>query len=138
MQTPLGYADATATCIRFLAAHLPTYGETCPIIKVVPKERPARFVQVFRTGGPRRNLVVDDAQLTISCWALTDQDAATLAALVRGLLLAIKSDVINGVTFYKVEELGGPVDLPDPESNQSRMTWSVIASVRGTDLQPAS
>jgi hypothetical protein len=131
------FPDATETCIGYLTDILPDYGETCPVIKNTPNPRPARFVQVFRTGGPRHNLVVDGAQLTVECWADTDAEAADLAALVRAALLAIRSDVIGTVTFYKVDELAGPADLPDLDSNQARMTWSVIAYVRGHDLQPS-
>lgn len=130
------FPDAVATTIDYLTDVLPDYGETCPVVKNVPTDRPARFVQVFRTGGPRHNLVVDGAQLTVECWADTDAEAADLAALVRGALFAIRSEIVGTVTFYKVDELAGPADLPDPESNQARMTWSVIVYVRGTDLQP--
>lgn len=130
------FPDATATVIDYLADLLPDYGETCLVVKQVPNPRPSKFVQVFRTGGPTHNLVVDGAQLTVECWAETDAEAADLAALVRAALLAIRSDVVGTVTFYKVDELAGPADLPDPESDQARMTWSVVAFVRGIDLQP--
>lgn len=131
------FPDAVATVIDYLTDTLPDYGEQCPIHKNVPKTRPDKFVQVFRTGGPQHNLVVDGAQLTVECWAETDAEAADLASLVRAALLAVRSDVVGTVTFYKVDELAGPADLPDPDSNQARMTWSVIALLRGTDLQPA-
>jgi hypothetical protein len=130
------FPDATETLITYLTDLLPDYGENCPVVKEVPNVRPARFVQLFRTGGPRHNLVVDGAQITVECWADTDAEAADLASLVRAALLAVKSDVVGTVTFYKVDELAGPADLPDPQSNQSRMTWSVIALLRGIDLQP--
>lgn len=130
------FPDATETVILYLTDILDDYGETCPVVKEVPQSRPAKFVQVFRTGGPRHNLVVDGAQLTISCWADTDAEAADLASLVRAALLAIRSEVVGTVTFYKVDELAGPADLPDPDSQQARMTWSVIAFLRGVDLEP--
>lgn len=132
------FPDATAVVIDHLTDTLPDYGESCPIHKNTPDPRPSRFVQVFRTGGPRHNLVVDGAQLTIECWADTAAEAADLASLVRAALLAVRSDVVGTVTFYKVDELAGPADLPDPLSQQARMTWSVIAFVRGIDLQPTS
>lgn len=130
------FPDAVETVILYLDDILDDYGEECPVVKDVPTDRPARFVQVFRTGGPRHNLVVDGAQLTIACWADTDAEAADLASLVRAALLAVCSDVVGTVTFYKVDELAGPADLPDPLSNQARVTWSVIAFLRGVDLQP--
>lgn len=132
------FPDAVSVVIEHLTDTLPDYGETCPVVKETPNSRPSRFVQVFRTGGPRHNLVVDGAQLTIECWATTAAEAADLASLVRGALLAVRSDVVGTVTFYKVDELAGPADLPDPQSQQARMTWSVIAYVRGIDLQPTS
>lgn len=130
------FPDSVATMIEYLKDVLPDYGETGEVHKNVPVPRPDRWVQVFRTGGPRRNLVVDAAQLTFSCWAATDAEAADLAAIVRGAVNAIQSEVIGTVTVYKVDELAGPADLPDPLSNQSRMTWSVSMLARGTDLQP--
>ncbi len=132
------FPDPVETAIAYLTDLLPDYGETCPVVKQTPSPRPARFVQVFRTGGPRHNLVVDGAQLTVECWADNDAAAADLASLVRACLHAVRSDIVGTVTFYKIDELAGPVDLPDPESNQARMTWSVIAFVRGHDLQPLS
>lgn len=132
------FPDAVALVIEYLNASLVAYGETAPVHKNVPNPRPAKFVQVFRTGGPRSNLVVDGAQLTISVWADTDAAASDLAEVVRAVLNAVRSQIIGQSVFYKVNELGGPVDLPDPQSNQSRMTWSVIALLRSNiDLPPS-
>lgn len=133
------FPDPVGVTIDYLRPVLAANGEDCPIHKTVPRKRPSRFVQVFRTGGPRSNVVVDAAQLTISCWADNAADAADLTSLTRGALEQVRSTVVDGaVTFYKVDELAGPVDLPDPQSNQARMTWSVLAYMRGVPIPVSS
>ena len=102
-----------------------------PVRSRVPNPRPARFVLVFRTGGPSVNVVTDAAQLTIEAWAATDYDAHDLAQAARAILSGIEGTVSGGVTVYGIDEFSGPANLPDPESDQSRYTWSTVVNVRG-------
>lgn len=102
-----------------------------PVHQVVPTDRPASFVTVRRTGGPKRNLVTDAAQITVESWGTTDALAHDTAQEARGLLNALPGQLIDGVPVYRVDEASGPANLPDPISNQSRYSQSFVIALRG-------
>lgn len=97
----------------------------------IPNPRPTIFVRVFRTGGPKATLVTDAAQLTIESWAPDADIACTNAELVRAYVNDLPGKVVGGSTFYLVEELSGPAELPDPLSESRRFTWTAIVHTRG-------
>lgn len=126
------FPDAAAAVIGALNTQLPALGfSAVPVRSKVPNPRPARFVLVFRTGGPRVNIVTDAAQLTIEAWAASDADAHDLAQAARAIVNSLEATVTSGVTVYGVNEFSGPGYLPDPESAQPRYTWSASVNVRG-------
>jgi len=126
------FPDTSAVVIGALNAQLPALGFTgVPVRSRVPAARPIRFVLVFRTGGPRANIVTDAAQLTIEAWAASDADAHDLAQACRAILIGLEGTVTGGVTVYGINEFSGPGYLPDPESDQSRYTWTASVNVRG-------
>lgn len=97
----------------------------------VPADRPATFIQLTRTGGISRDLVVDDPQVTVDSWAATQASAMHLAQLVRAHLHAIEGTVLEGVAVYGVAEVSGPVDLPDPDSQAARVRQTFQIGLRG-------
>lgn len=123
------FPDSAALVISYLNANL-----TPPVGSRIPNPRPAAFVTVQRTGGPKRNLVTDSPQLTVESWAATDAAAHDLAQQARALLNDLGDSVksISGVAVYRVDEVSGPADLPDPLSNQSRYTQSFSVALRGS------
>lgn len=126
------FPDAAAAVIGALNSQLPALGFTAvPVRSKVPNPRPSRFVLVFRTGGPRANIVTDAAQVTIEAWAASDADAHDLAQAARAVVNSLEGTVAGGVTVYGIEEFAGPGYLPDPESDQSRYTWTTSVHVRG-------
>jgi hypothetical protein len=126
------FPDAAAATIGALNAQLPALGfSAVPVRTSVPSIRPDRFVLVFRTGGPRGNLVTDGAQLTFEAWSTSEATAHDLAQATRAIVNSLQGTVTGGVTVYGIVELGGPANLPDPVSNQYRFTWSAIVNVRG-------
>lgn len=127
------FPDATLTIVDILEAALPGFGCDVPIGGHVPNPRPAVFVRVLRTGGVRATLVTDAAQVTVESWASRTGDAHDLAQLVRAVLLAAP----GAAGVVAVEELSGPADLPDPESNQHRFTQSFLVHTRGAAVEPA-
>lgn len=106
----------------------------------VPIPRPDVFIRIYRTGGPRTGLVVDGAQLTVESWAPTVAQAAANAAIVRAHLNALAEERTTPA-IYRVDELSGPGELPDPASASRRVTWTVVVLVRGStdpDLHPST
>ena len=98
----------------------------------VPNARPATFARVLRTGGPREG-VLDLVQLTIESWAgPADGDVAeTNAQIVRRHVNNMVGATLGSYPVYKVVELSGPAELPDPLSDSRRVTWSVQVWIRG-------
>lgn len=125
------FPDAVTLVVDYLEDSLDDRGFPVPVGSRVPDPRPASFVRVMRAGGERRDLVTDNPRLIIEAWADTDGDADDLAQLCRALLHDLRGRVLDGVPVYKVEEAGGPADLPDPLSDQSRSTFIVQIALRG-------
>lgn len=100
----------------------------------VPNPRPARFVTVERVGGVRRNLVVDDAMLSIEAWSNRADDAHTILEFVRAITYRMVGKVFDGVTVYRVDDVGGVQHSPDPVSNQERYVMTLQVSVRGQSV----
>lgn len=120
------YPNAAALVITKLRAALPSL----LFCHDVPTARPDIFVRVFRTGGPRDS-VIDQAQLTIESWAPDSDTAETNAQTVRDVLNGLPGQILGGYPVYRVDELSGPGDLPDPLSDSRRSTWSVQVWIRG-------
>lgn len=121
------FPDATALLIDHLDSQIVE-----PVHHKIPNPRPTTFVTLRRTGGVKRNLVTDEPQITAECWALTDEAAHDLAQEVRGVLNALPGTTLDGVDVYRVDELSGPADLPDPVSGEARYTQSFSVALRGT------
>lgn len=126
---PVVYPDAVAVAISWLADQLGAI-----VFPRVPNPRLEQMVIVRRTGGARLNLVADNPTLTVEAWADSDEDAHDLAQEARAYLLAMRGEIIEGVTVYRTVDVGGPGLLPDPLSAQSRYTFSVSAAMRGSAL----
>jgi hypothetical protein len=96
----------------------------------VPKERPATFLRVWRTGGAATNRVLDLPLITVESWSATsDKIAADNANVARQLLLNASAvmPLVRGV-----EEVTGPFYDPDPVSGVTRYTFTVRMRVRAT------
>lgn len=61
----------------------------------VPSKRPASFVVVERTGGPRGECGTSVPMLDLQCWASSRGAAAALAQAVEDALDAMPGDVEN-------------------------------------------
>jgi hypothetical protein len=121
------FADATDITIQLLDA-----GLVEPVLPRVPNPRPTTFYTVRRVGGPRRNIVTDSPTITVESWAGSDEDAADMAQLARAVLHDALGTVIAGVLVCKVDEFSGPVNLPDPLSDQPRYTQTFSVALRAT------
>lgn len=99
----------------------------------VPNPRPARFVTVVRTGGFTRDRVVFNATHLFEAWGPDDDAASDLADQAYGLMHAITGRH-HDVTFYGVDEIGGPANLPDLESDQARFVFTLAIRARSTAI----
>lgn len=125
------FPDAALLFVDYLTAELAARSDDAVAVRDVPNPRPPRFVTVHLGGGVRQTIITDRPTLLVECWASTAAEAHDLAQLCRGLVNALAGTTQAGTTIYRVDELGGPVDLPDPVSNQPRFTFSVQAHLRG-------
>lgn len=96
-----------------------------PVVADIPSTRPAEFMRVIRTGGPRETLHSEAPIFAIEAWAQTKARAVALIQAARAIV-----GPADGPLFGVVE-LGGPAYLPDPQSTQIRYTMSVQARLRG-------
>jgi hypothetical protein len=126
-QETIVFPDSVALVIDFLKDEV---GGT--VLNKVSDPRLPQFVVVRRVGGVRRNIVCDAATLTVDCWAEQSEDAHDLAQYCRAVLHTLPGQQLDGVTVYKVDEVGGPADLPDPVSDQPRYSFTVSVTVRGS------
>lgn len=131
MNDPILFADVEALVTDFLTEVLDvTVSSEVPPTQTLDDEH----LQVFRTGGPRRNLVTDEPQLSIEARAATPKAAHDLAQLARAHLHALVGTTLDGLAVYRVDELSGPQALPDPNSAQPRYVFTVTVALRGTTV----
>lgn len=98
-----------------------------PVATLVPKDRPERFVRVWRNGGTAMNRAVDRPLITVEAWAPTSPAASSLARACRHALL----DASRAMPIVRrVVEISGPYSSPDPESRTPRYRFSVQLTVR--------
>lgn len=135
---PIVFPDVEDLLVQYLTVELPKYGRAVPVSVAVPEIRPSEFVLVPRTGGTNATLVSDAASIGVECWADTDAAALSLAQLTRGVLRALSGRMVDGVPFYRVDELAGPALLPDGVSQQARYVFAVSVHARGREVTPLS
>ena len=130
------FPDSEAAAISWLASDLTDFDRPCTVADKVPPTRPSEFVTVQRTGGPRRDIVTDSAQLTFDSYAEKASDASTLANLVRGIVVSWAGRSRSGFSVYRVQEFSGPVLLPDPITKKPRYRFTAVLDVRGKAVAP--
>lgn len=115
--------------VEIVCDELRTRLATVTVTSQVPTSRSSdtSFVRVTRVGGVRRNLVTDEATLTVEAWAPTEQAAHDLNQLCRAYLYAMP----GGGSVYRVTEIGGPAFLPDPDSDQPRVSFTAAVATKG-------
>lgn len=119
---------------KLIADRLRTVLATVAVGTKVPNPRVVPFVLVRRLGGVRRNLVTDEPLISLECWDADDAAAQNLAQLARAHMGALQGVVLDGTTVYRVDEISGPQDLPDPLSAQPRYVQQFTVALRGQPL----
>ena len=95
-----------------------------PALSRVPDPRPPKLIRAALTGSRRRSLIHRDARVTVECWAPTDTEAYNLAAQVEEALSGLDTAwafVPGGDGGW----VGGPTELPDPDSGTPRVVMTV-------------
>lgn len=132
MAPTIVFPDAAELVTTWLRYQLPVYGSAAHVGTVIPAPRPAEMVLARRVGSARNTPVTDAVDLACECFAGTDAAAHDLAQLARSLVHALAGTVQGGVPVYRVSDVAGPDDLPDPLSDQPRYSFTVTVIVRGT------
>ncbi|MCC3277531.1 hypothetical protein LJ753_16830 [Arthrobacter sp. zg-Y20] len=102
-----------------------------PVMGEVPDPRPKRFVTFQNAGGDQQTLVSDAGQLMVECWDSTDPKAERLMARVRALMAGVVGQKVDGIRCYKVEQMGRPAYVPDPNAKVPRYRQNIRIHLRG-------
>lgn len=81
----------------------------------VPSERPDEFVVVERTGGRRRDVVIDEPMLAVQCWSTTRSRASKMALEVARDMEGLIE--VPGVNMCRVDSI---YNYPDLDSGTPR------------------
>lgn len=63
-----------------VAAMEAALGPAIPVLNVVPRERPPKYVRVHRSGGWELNVATDGPLITVECWAPVSAETLTMRA----------------------------------------------------------
>lgn len=89
------------------------------------------FVRVLRTGGPAPTRVTDSPQVTVEAYHSRESGAIALLGDARRALADLPGTELNGWAVKSYTELGGPANLPDPNSTSKRYTLTAVVQIRG-------
>lgn len=89
------------------------------------------FVRVLRTGGPAPTRVTDSPQVTVEAYHSRESEAVALLGRARRALADLPGTELDGWAVKSVTELGGPANLPDPNTTNHRYTYSAVVQIRG-------
>lgn len=89
------------------------------------------FVRVLRTGGPAPTRVTDSPQVTVEAYHSRESGAIELLGRARRALADLPGVELDGFRVKSVVELGGPANLPDPNTTLHRYTFTAVVQIRG-------
>jgi hypothetical protein len=90
-----------------------------------------RYTRVSRVGGAARDLVTDSPMILVECFADDGVTAEADVRVDRALMMAA-ARLSDDVT--RVQDVGGPSFLPDPDTHLPRYQFTVQLDMRGTAL----
>jgi hypothetical protein len=124
--------DVEAAAIPFLRTGLGALADK--VAQKVPATMPAKMVRVSLTGGSRRDIASDAAQLTVECWAADEPTASNLARTAQALMFSAAGSVVGSLWVRRVESVGGVQFFPDPDTAKPRYQFTVRWHVRPATL----
>lgn len=121
MAEAITFGNVEAATVQWLASVVGV-----PVHRVLPDDLDDEFVRVMLTGSRRRNLVTEDAQVTLECWARSDAAAEALARTTYGWMCAM--DQPDGTHVPQGEDgwVGGPYAQPDPVTSRPRYVMTAV------------
>lgn len=108
-QTP---KPAVKTAITILKE---AFGQYALVSAAMPKQRPARFVQVSRIGGFQNDPITDHARILVECFGPDTETVENMSATARTALRNAISTIVDGVWVRNWSDEQGPVDFPHPQ-----------------------
>lgn len=127
--------DVEQLLIDYVYGALPGLGFSVPVASRIerlgsdPSKRPAESVVIVRTGGPRRDLITDQPQITVDCRARLESRAVALSNSVRALLNDLVGLDLAGHPVYSCQEYSGPTNQPT-DQDPVRYSQSFSLAVR--------
>lgn len=134
------FADVEDDLRKHFNTTLPGFGFAQTSYVKRPATLPDSFIYIHRTGGPRRDMVTDNPQLTIECYGRSKQSpdeslAFRVAQFVRSIMNALEGNLLGGNQVDNVNEFSGAYNDPDPLApTHSRFTATYQLAVRGEVL----
>lgn len=123
------YPDAEAVAVAWLRERFALLGDPAHVGTMVPNPRPERFIRVMLAGA-QTTPPLQEAMLIFDCWDRTSPLASGLARLAQGLIGALDGVTVGGVFCYGVGYVGGPSNLPDPDTTLARYLFTSTVSLR--------
>lgn len=124
--------DVEAAAVTYLREKLGALADK--VATKVPSTMPAKMVRVSLTGGSRDNLVSEQVQLTVECWADTEILASNLARTAQAHMFAANGALLGSVWVRRVSSVGGVQLFPDPDATKPRYQFTVRWSVRPVSI----
>jgi hypothetical protein len=90
-----------------------------------------KYLRVLRTGGPPATRVTDSPQVTIEAYDKFESGAIALLEDARQILADLPGTGVGGWAVKSVGIVGGPANLPDPNSTSHRYTLTAVVQIRG-------
>lgn len=118
------YPDVEALLVDYLAPVVDV-----PVRTRVPRERPAAWLQVRRSGGVD-DVARDRPRIDVFAWASDDGATQDLLATARSAVHDLVGTTLLGPACYGVEEFLGPTRADDRETGTPRMWMTVQLSLR--------
>jgi hypothetical protein len=115
--------DVELAAVTFLRTGLGALADK--VATKVPATMPAKMVRVSLTGGSRRDVVSDSAQLTVECWASDEPTASNLARTAQALMFSASGSTVESLWVRRVDSVGGVQFFPDPDTAKPRYQFTV-------------
>lgn len=109
---------------REILEYLTEYYGSDTVFTDIPKDRPARFITIERTGGNFRDKTIDECMVEIQCWHETREKTASFAYEIDEIMrkMIVRSNISrvdrNSISNFPDRPSGNP---------RYRLVYNIIA-----------